>query len=458
MSNKVQFKRYDRCIPDPENIVGLLEVNDEEDSLEFKSLGELNATFGRDNVVNGMTISRNGNTFTVSKGQALLHTKIGYLIENDVLHVFNNIWGVLSKEQFEGGHEYNNLIKDDSTIEYSITEAHLSEGRVSSNSINPDTSYAPINAFKNDSNDYRSNNTLPVTLTFDIDNNYTHFVTPTSFIIKNSAGDATTPVAAPTKFLIQGSYKINPYNDGDWETIINVTNHPTGASVSKTYTTNTTTMYNHFRLYITEKDGSQDYVAINRFDVIGTTKNDFASDTIYKFLIKDNRDGHTTYVKSFFKTPVWLEGVKDYLPIDKQSLEINDYEDMMFVDSDEDMSITLNDSAVVYLTYEGLSEYIDVDLPYLKLFSYDASSNTYEPLYQKDLGNLYQDRFIVYEQWGSNGFRVYSDGWKEQWGTQSNPTFPITFDEPPYIVPHDATNVTRTGMTVSAGYWEAKGY
>ena len=217
-------------------------------------------------------------------------------------------------------------------------------------------------------------------------------------------------------------------------------------------------MYNHFRLYITEKDGSQDYVAINRFDVIGTTKNDFASDTIYKFLIKDNRDGHTTYVKSFFKTPVWLEGVKDYLPIDKQSLEINDYEDMMFVDSDEDMSITLNGSAVVYLTYEGLSEYIDVDLPYLKLFSYDASSNTYEPLYQKDLGNLYQDRFIVYEQWGSNGFRVYSDGWKEQWGTQSNPTFPITFDEPPYIVPHDATNVTRTGMTVSAGYWEAKGY
>ena len=75
MSNKVSFKRYNRGIPEPQE-AGLLEVSQDEQSLIFETLDELNASFGRDNVVNGMTVTKNGNTFTVSKGQALLHTKV----------------------------------------------------------------------------------------------------------------------------------------------------------------------------------------------------------------------------------------------------------------------------------------------------------------------------------------------------------------------------------------------
>ena len=456
MSNKVSFKRYNRGIPEPQE-AGLLEVSQDEQSLIFETLDELNASFGRDNVVNGMTVTKNGNTFTVSKGQALLHTKVAYYVEdNGHLHVFNPVWGILSKEQFKKAN-YSSVKKDDSKAVYSITENHLNEGEVSSNSINSSSSYAPINAFKDDLNDYRSNITFPVILRFDVDNNYEHHIKPLKFIVKNSAGDSTTPVAAPQKFLIQGSYKIHPYNDGDWETLVNVTNHPSGASISREYTVTTNTSYNHFRLYITEKDGSQDYVAINRFDVIGETFDDFSGDTTYKFLIKDNEDNELL-VKSFDKIPTYDNGVKDFYPILNQSSEINDYEDMIYVDLKEDETITLDHSAVVFLTYDGLSEYISVDEPYMKMFSYDASKDSVEPCYTKDLGNLYQDRFIVYEQIGSNGFRVYSDGWKEQWGTKANPSFPISFDEPPYIVPHNATNVTATDMTITAGYWEVKGY
>ena len=76
----------------------------------------------------------------------------------------------------------------------------------------------------------------------------------------------------------------------------------------------------------------------------------------------------------------------------------------------------------------------------------------------EDLATSFKHRFLLSEIRGKNGFRVYSDGWKEQWGYGSNPTFYITFNTTPTLVTNGATNVTQKGMTRSQGYWYAEGY
>ena len=76
----------------------------------------------------------------------------------------------------------------------------------------------------------------------------------------------------------------------------------------------------------------------------------------------------------------------------------------------------------------------------------------------KDLASSYENRFVIQENLNTIGYRLYSDGWKEQWGNNANPTFPIAFNDIPVNVTSGATNVTTTGMTISAGYWQAEGY
>lgn len=56
------------------------------------------------------------------------------------------------------------------------------------------------------------------------------------------------------------------------------------------------------------------------------------------------------------------------------------------------------------------------------------------------------------------GYHLYANGWKYQWGNTVNPTFPIAFENPPLYVTNGASNITRTGMTIGGGYWEAWGY
>ena len=76
----------------------------------------------------------------------------------------------------------------------------------------------------------------------------------------------------------------------------------------------------------------------------------------------------------------------------------------------------------------------------------------------KDLASSFENNFIIAEQLGTTGYRIYSDGYKEQWGNGTNPTFPVAFDNIPTNVTAGATNVTETGMTLAAGYWQAEGY
>ena len=76
----------------------------------------------------------------------------------------------------------------------------------------------------------------------------------------------------------------------------------------------------------------------------------------------------------------------------------------------------------------------------------------------EDLATSFRNRFLLSEIKGRNGFRVYSDGWKEQWGYGTNPTFYVTFNSIPTLVTNGASNITQKGMTISQGYWYAEGY
>ena len=65
---------------------------------------------------------------------------------------------------------------------------------------------------------------------------------------------------------------------------------------------------------------------------------------------------------------------------------------------------------------------------------------------------------VIAESLETIGYRIYSDGWKIQWGNNANPTFPVAFTNIPQIVERDATNVTTTGMTITARNWKVEGY
>lgn len=77
-----------------------------------------------------------------------------------------------------------------------------------------------------------------------------------------------------------------------------------------------------------------------------------------------------------------------------------------------------------------------------------------------DMAESFENRFIVSELLEENGYRVYNDGYKEQWGYAANNAsilFPITFNETP-SASANASNITQSTMYVTAGYWFAEGY
>lgn len=77
-----------------------------------------------------------------------------------------------------------------------------------------------------------------------------------------------------------------------------------------------------------------------------------------------------------------------------------------------------------------------------------------------DMAESYENRFIESEMIGKNGYRVYNDGYKEQWGyasSNSSILFPITFNETP-SASANASKITQSTMFVTAGYWFAEGY
>ena len=94
----------------------------------------------------------------------------------------------------------------------------------------------------------------------------------------------------------------------------------------------------------------------------------------------------------------------------------------------------------------------------LGFYKTDLNNNTKFFYPKQDLYESFSHGFVISESLGTTGYRLYSDGWKEQWGNLANPTFPIAFDNIPVIVERGATNVTTTGMTITAQNWKVEGY
>ena len=94
---------------------------------------------------------------------------------------------------------------------------------------------------------------------------------------------------------------------------------------------------------------------------------------------------------------------------------------------------------------------------YIGYFNVDGTTiTTIFPQY--DFVKTFNNHYIIDEYIGTIGYRIYSDGWKEQWGNNVNPTFPIAFDDIPLSITVGASNVTKTGMTIAAGFWAVEGY
>ena len=77
-----------------------------------------------------------------------------------------------------------------------------------------------------------------------------------------------------------------------------------------------------------------------------------------------------------------------------------------------------------------------------------------------DMAESFENRFIISELIEENGYRVYNDGYKEQWGFATNNSsilFPISFNETP-TASSNSSNITQKSMYVTAGYWFAEGY
>lgn len=348
----------------------------------------------------------------------------------------------------------------------------------------------------------------PVILMYSLSSDGSKSVKPTSFYIHNR-NTSGVGIASPSRFLIQGSQAIKPTNDDyDWETIVNVDGtagkiQSTAQNAGATYGTNVfesgteDKFYRHFRLKITAVAQAVTFVAVARFEWTGVTNSSIPLNNptrrYYLARIKNKETGIERDLILISKEMTPIVSDKDELLgfrylTDNISSDLYrriwfDYvDDKKYVNITQPLSITINTSmqprlnATCYL-------YISIDKTTneYSLYVSDAVNKIYDSnkLYNllnvmvtktdnalviaktrnmTDIVNQYNDRFIVSELLGQTGYRLYSDGYKEQWGTLANPIFPIAFEEIPYIVERGATNVSKTGMTIGVGYWMAKGY
>ena len=121
----------------------------------------------------------------------------------------------------------------------------------------------------------------------------------------------------------------------------------------------------------------------------------------------------------------------------------------------------INEYTVYYLYDTNTFVYSDVEpeVSHKVIGKFRISGNniTYKNP-SMDLATSYEHGFIIDKRIDTIGYRVYSDGWKEQWGNNANPVFPIAFNEVPFMFTNGATKVSKTNMTISEGYWYACGF
>ena len=455
-------------------------------------------------------------TLKIGAGQVLLHSKIAGSFTYGRINMFNlqsPIKGIKGKHTFEPAYYNIDTTKhyegksggaDYSEYEYlrpNMTSENYPYGVCWADTLHANAELAPWKAFNGtttDGNDCYlsidpSTGLYPMCLYYSISDTNDKWVRPTCFTItnRNNSG-AIRPMAT---FLIQGSQILHPYDDLDWETLVNVdgTNltHPATNAGVGTYYVDTEKYYRHFRIKCltanTTVPSGNTMIAIGDWNIKGYTNDviDVLNPVQKYFLVnvynKTTDETYDMYVVSRANIPVLDEELEliDYYPVEYKDMFVNDYKNALFIDAKNAEKIDLTNKSegeyCVYMVADNKDYYsykiyraqqiaISGNIPqssYVKLvctFKIGEDGNIVKYYPHDDVVNSYNDRFLIQEQIGSIGYRIYSDGWKEQWGNNANPVFPIAFEEIPVIVERGATNVTRTGMTIGAGYWSVKGY
>ena len=459
MSTKVSLNRLEHFIPSP-SIDGLLYVDENEEQMTFKSLGELNAKFGRDNITAGFNVEYDNilNKFIVSPGQTTIYKRIGYTYDNNGLHIHFPMWGLNGVYQFEE-QDITTVEKDDSTTEYMIPEMTSNTtpyGKCSAINTQAAIIGNVYDVFNNGNGEISSSTSPQVigkSITYMLEADGATTIKPSRIYIKNgSLGLGNVGLVH-----IMATKTKHPFDNQDWIMIKDLTNLlPNGAYESNTYTFNSNIADNWtgIRVMIECEDFN-----LSRIQLYGTSKSEFGSKVKNKYflchILRNNKEKNI-FVASYNDIPVFDNDILiDYIPINSSQYYIDDFENQVYYETNE------NSQYIPDLTREGKTEVtISPDgIHTRKLFEYTVDNGQVISYYPKnDLATSYVNRFIIAEQQGDMGYKIYSDGWKIQWGNQNNPIFPVAFEKTPLIIsPSTATNVTNVGMTCN-GNWIVKGY
>jgi hypothetical protein len=460
MNTKVKLDRLEHYIPSPSND-GLLYVDDNEEKMVFKPLGELNAKFGRDNITAGFNVEYDDvqNKFIISSGQTTVYKRIGYTYDNNGLHIQFPMWGLNGVYQFEE-QDIATVEKDDSTTIYTIpnmTSNTSPYGKCSHLISDATLSGNVYDIFNTNDNEIEAASypvISPKAITYMFDANGEIEVKPISIYIRNGS----LGFSHVSDFKIQGTkYKHpdNVYVTNDWVDIKDITlTQPAQADKAMSYTFNTNEYYKGFRFLFNASK-----LSFHRVQLTGITKNEIGNNTKNKyFLCHILRNGveKNIFVASYNDIPVFdNDTLIDFLPINTTRYMVNDFDNQVYYETNGNSVYTPD------LTEDGKTEVIITPdgIHSRELFEYTVDNGNIISYYPKtDLATSYVNRFIIAEQQGAMGYKIYSDGWKIQWGNQNNPTFPVAFEDKPLIIsPSTATNVTNIGMTCN-GNWIVKGY
>ena len=460
MDNKISLNRLERFIPKPD-VDGILYVNGSNE-FHYSAYNNFNSS-GHDNITEGFGVKydEENQRFIVSPGKKILHEVDGYTFDGKKVEIKHDLPGYkIGRLNGFPPQVITDMIDDDSEEEYTIPEMTSEtepEGKCYASNL---TSRA-FNAFNSDNDtEYKSEDTdsvvYPITLGYSVEADGNASVRPFYAYIKNGSG------LMPSKIILEGSNYKHPYDDGDWETILTITDQPNEAGAGKVHYINTEKYYKAFRLKFPEKIGEQNFITVNHFYIYGSAKGYLKSQRNNYFLVSFDENGILKgYIaRSKASVPVFNNRtLYNYYPIDLGEYKIisNIWLDF-FSDEVEYYDADLSSDGNKKIVKEGFIEHINSSYKHVIVDYTVENGKVVRYFPREDLPTSYMNRFLIASQDGAIGYKVYSDGWKEQWGNDDNPVFPIAFEHTPCIVkPYNATDITNVGMT-STGDWSVEGY
>ena len=394
-NDKIKISRLVEKLPVLENNTGKIIVTNS-NNISYVDKTKISDLMFIDNTVNSFKItSVNNTTITVTNGSVLSQN-------NKMINFTGGTFDV-SKSFNNGG------------IADKITERLWNQPiLISNNSNNCEVTASDINSTTYDAwKAFNGTNTSNTDCWASLDNtNYPHWIQikipfpirVEKFVIQNRAEATSCGVV----------FDILASNDGiNWETLVSVNNKDiipnTAASAINEYQAKKTLKeYTYFRYNGLLSNRASGLIGISRFIIVAYYHDYRIPNQYYNIFAIGNDTGESKILTSIDEIPTLPDGYTEYAKI-----------------------------GFFNVNNDNVTNYYYPSLTLTEAFSH---------------GN------VIAESLETIGYRIYSDGWKVQWGNNANPTFPIAFINIPQIIERDATNVTTTGMTITARNWKVEGY